>query len=166
MKKEILAVYPGSFDPPTNGHLNIVKRTLQLFPKLVIAITKNVHKTPLFSLQERVKLFKKITENLENVEVKSFFGLLVDYLKVVDAFVVIRGLRVFSDFEHELQMALINRKLNKNIETVFLIPDHSYTFISSSAVRELAMFGTNISDFVPKHVEIALKKRIYCTQIK
>ncbi|MDR0915141.1 MAG: pantetheine-phosphate adenylyltransferase [Endomicrobium sp.] len=162
MKRKILAVYPGSFDPPTNGHLNIVKRTLQLFPKLVIAITQNVHKTPLFSLKERLQLLKKITSNLDNVEVISFSGLLVDYLKVVDAFVVIRGLRVFSDFERELQMALINRKLNKNIETVFLIPDHSYTFLSSSAVKELAMFGTNVSEFVPKYVEIALKKRIYC----
>jgi pantetheine-phosphate adenylyltransferase len=166
MKREILAVYPGSFDPPTNGHLNIVHRTLQLFPKLLIAITQNVSKTPLFSLQERVKLFKQITAKLDNVEVRSFCGLLVNYLKSVDAFVVIRGLRFFSDFEHELQMALINSKLSKNIETVFLIPDQSYTFVSSSAVKELAMFGTNISDFVPKYVEIALKKRIYYNQIK
>jgi pantetheine-phosphate adenylyltransferase len=161
MNKSIVAVYPGSFDPPTNGHLNIVKRILQLFPKLVVAITNNIHKTHFFSLQERVNLFEQSVLNLNNVKVQSFLGLLVNYINKLDTFVIIRGIRKSSDFEYEFQMALINRTLKQNIETVFLIPDNSYTLLSSSMVKELAIFGHNISSYVPIHVEKALKKRIY-----
>jgi pantetheine-phosphate adenylyltransferase len=159
MTKEILAVYPGSFDPPTNGHLDIIIRASRLFPKIIIAVTKNTNKKHAFSLQERTDLLQKITENLENVKVVSFSGLLVNYFERINSFVLIRGLRALSDFEYEFQMALMNRNLNKKIETIFLMPDQSYTFLSSSMVKEVAMLGGDTKDFVPECVKMELKKR-------
>ncbi|MDR1720808.1 MAG: pantetheine-phosphate adenylyltransferase [Endomicrobium sp.] len=160
MTKEILAVYPGSFDPPTNGHLDIVMRASCLFPKIIVAITENVSKRHIFSLEKRINLFEKITENLKNVEVTSFSGLLANYLERINSFILIRGLRALSDFEYEFQMALMNRKLNKKIETIFLMTDQTYTFISSNMVKEIAMLGGNIIDFVPKCVDEELKKHV------
>jgi pantetheine-phosphate adenylyltransferase len=160
MIKEILAVYPGSFDPPTNGHLDIIIRASHLFPKIIIAVTKSINKKHIFSLQERTDLLQKITENLKNVKVASFSGLLANYLEKISSFVLIRGLRALSDFEYEFQMALMNRNLNKKIETIFLVPDQSYTFLSSSMVKEIAMLGGDTKDFVPECVKIGLNKRV------
>jgi pantetheine-phosphate adenylyltransferase len=160
MTKEILAVYPGSFDPPTNGHLDIIIRASHLFPKIIIAITKSINKKHTFSLQERIDLLQKITESLKNVKVASFSGLLANYLEKINSFILIRGLRALSDFEYEFQMALMNRNLNKKIETIFLMPDQSYTFLSSSMVKEIAMLGGDTKDFVPECVKIKLKKRV------
>ncbi|MCA6085682.1 pantetheine-phosphate adenylyltransferase [Candidatus Endomicrobiellum agilis] len=160
MTKKILAVYPGSFDPPTKGHLDIIIRASHLFPKIIIAVTKNINKKHIFSLQERIDLLQKITEKLKNVKISSFSGLLANYLENINSFVLIRGLRVLSDFEYEFQMALMNRKLNKKIETIFLMTDQSYTFLSSSMVKEIAMLGGNIKNFVPECVEKELEKRV------
>jgi len=158
MAKKILAVYPGSFDPPTNGHLDIITRASHLFPKITVAVTDNVTKKHIFSLQKRMNLLRRTTKNLNNVEIVSFSGLLANYLERINSFVLIRGLRVLSDFEYEFQMALTNRKLNKKIETVFLMTDQAYTFLSSHIVKEIAVLGGNISDFVPEDVERELKK--------
>jgi pantetheine-phosphate adenylyltransferase len=159
MNRNFSAVYPGSFDPHTNGHLDIITKAASLFPNIIVAITDNVNKRHTFTLQERIDLLQKSTQHLKNVEVLSFSGLLADYLKKINSFVLIRGLRAISDFEYEFQMALMNRKLNKKIETVFLTPDQSYTFLSSSMVKEIAMFGGSTKAFVPKVVELELKKR-------
>jgi pantetheine-phosphate adenylyltransferase len=153
MYKELSAVYPGSFDPPTNGHLDIITRASKLFPKIIVAVTENANKKHMFSLEERVELLKEASKNLANVEVTSFSGLLANYLEKINIFILIRGLRALSDFEYEFQMALMNRNLNKNIETVFLMPDQTNTFLSSSMVKEIAALGGNTKDFVPECVE-------------
>ncbi|MDR1418493.1 MAG: pantetheine-phosphate adenylyltransferase [Endomicrobium sp.] len=159
MSQEILAVYPGSFDPPTNGHLDIITRSTRLFCKIIVAVTDNCNKKHTFCLDERLQLLCESTKALKNVEILPFSGLLVNYLEQINSFVVIRGLRVLSDFEYEFQMALMNRKLNKKIETVFLIPDQSYTFLSSSMVKEIAMLGGDMSGLVPKCVAKELKNK-------
>jgi pantetheine-phosphate adenylyltransferase len=158
MTKKNLAVYPGSFDPPTNGHLDVITRASHLFPRITVAVTDNMSKKHIFSLQKRMDLLERIVKNLNNVEVVSFSGLLANYLERINSFVLIRGLRVLSDFEYEFQMALTNRKLNKKIETVFLMTDQAYTFLSSHIIKEIAVLGGSISDFVPKDVEKELKK--------
>ncbi|AKL97843.1 pantetheine-phosphate adenylyltransferase [Endomicrobium proavitum] len=158
--KKITAVYPGSFDPITNGHLDIITRAADMFPNLVVAVTENASKNHMFSVAERVELLKKSTKNLKNVKVISFAGLLADYLKKTDTFVVIRGLRAVSDFEYEFQMALMNRKLYKKIETVFLMPDQAYTFLSSSMVKEIATLGGKTEGLVPAHVSKKLQQHI------
>ncbi|MCR4663641.1 MAG: pantetheine-phosphate adenylyltransferase [Endomicrobiaceae bacterium] len=153
MKNEkIIAVYPGSFDPPTNGHIDIIGRASKIFPKVVVAITHNYNKSHMFSLEERLVMMKEAVSNIKNVEVSSFSGLLVDYLNKIDSFCIVRGLRALSDFEYEFQMALMNRKLKKDVETVFLMPDQEYTFLSSSMVREIASLGGQFKNFVPKSV--------------
>jgi pantetheine-phosphate adenylyltransferase len=158
MNNEITAVYPGSFDPPTNGHLDIITRASGLFPKIVVAVTQNHNKKHMFSLQERVDLLREASKKLKNAEIVSFSGLLANYLEKKHSFVVIRGLRALSDFEYEFQMALMNRKLNSQIETVFLMPDQAYTFLSSSMVKEIAALGGKTEDFVPECVEKKLKE--------
>ncbi|MDR2067307.1 MAG: pantetheine-phosphate adenylyltransferase [Endomicrobium sp.] len=165
MSQEILVVYPGSFDPPTNGHLDIIERSSKLFLKIVVAVADNCNKRHTFSLKERLQLLQESTKSLKNVKVTSFSGLLADYLEQINSFVLIRGLRAISDFEYEFQMALMNRNLNKKIETVFLMPDQAYTFLSSGMVKEIAMFGGNVSSLVPKCVGEKLKKR-FCEHIK
>ena len=150
--KKILAVYPGSFDPPTNGHIDIINRAAKIFSKVVVAVTHNYNKNHMFSLQERVDMMKESISNIENVEVSSFSGLLVDYLDKTDSFCIVRGLRALSDFEYEFQMALMNRKLKQNVETIFLIPDQEYTFLSSSMIREIATLGGDFKKFVPNPV--------------
>jgi len=160
--KNFAAVYPGSFDPPTNGHIDIITRASHLFPRVIVAVTQNHNKNHMFSLKERVGLLKESVKRLPNVKVVSFEGLLADYLSKINSFVLIRGLRAISDFEYEFQLALMNRNLNKKIETVFLMPDQAYTFLSSSMVKEIAALGGKTKDFVPPCVEKKLnsnKKR-------
>ncbi|MBN1621939.1 MAG: pantetheine-phosphate adenylyltransferase [Endomicrobiales bacterium] len=154
-----IAVYPGSFDPPTNGHLDIILRATHLFPKVIVAITDNANKYPTFPLKDRLKMLRESTKHISSVQVEFFSGLLVNYLKKKKATVIIRGLRAISDFEYEFQMALMNRKLNKGIETVFLMPDEAYTYISSSLINEVSRLGGNIKDLVPHSVEMLMKKK-------
>jgi len=158
MKNKISAVYPGSFDPLTNGHLDIIKRASLMFSDITIAVTKNLNKNHLFSLDERLDMISEASKDIKNVKVITFEGLLADYLKKINSFVLIRGLRAVSDFEYEFQMALMNRKINKKIETVFLMPDIDYTFLSSSMIREIAMLGGNTKIFVPPFVEKKLRE--------
>lgn len=143
------AVYPGSFDPITNGHLDIIKRAARIFDKLYVSILVNSSKTPAFDLEERIAMIKKVTEQYDNVVVDSFSGLLVNYLKEKDADVIVRGLRAVSDFEYEFQMALMNHKLEKNIETLFMMTSGKYSYLSSSIVKEIARHGGNLQDLVP-----------------
>ncbi|MCX5778086.1 MAG: pantetheine-phosphate adenylyltransferase [Elusimicrobia bacterium] len=152
------AVYPGSFDPPTNGHLDILLRATQLFPKVIVAVTDNQNKNPSFTLEERLTMLRTTTSKMHNIKVDSFSGLLVDYVQQSRASVIIRGLRAVSDFEYEFQMALMNRRLNRSVITVFLMPDESYTYLSSSVVREVARHGGSLRGLVHPSVEKKLKK--------
>ena len=151
-QKNIIAVYPGSFDPPTNGHIDIIGRAAKIFPKVIVAITHNYNKNHMFTLEERLSMMKETVSAIKNVKVSSFSGLLVDYLNKIDSFCIVRGLRALSDFEYEFQMALMNRKLKKDVETIFLMPDQEYTFLSSSMVREIASLGGQFKNFVPQSV--------------
>jgi pantetheine-phosphate adenylyltransferase len=153
-------IYPGSFDPLTNGHLDVVQRATKLFDKVIVAIARNESKKPLFTQQERVKLVSHAVEGLAHVEVDSFGGLLIDYVERQGAQAVIRGLRAVSDFEFEFQLALMNRKLNERIETIFMMPKESYTFLSSRLVKEIASLGGDVSAFVPAHVRTALAEKL------
>jgi pantetheine-phosphate adenylyltransferase len=162
--ENLVAVYPGSFDPPTKGHIDIINRASKIFPNVVVAITYNYSKNHMFSLEERLSMMKEAVFKIKNVKVESFSGLLVDYLNSINSFCIIRGLRALSDFEYEFQLALMNRKLKKDVETIFLMPDKEYTFLSSSMVRELAFLGGNFKKFVPNNVykkinEIERKRR-------
>ncbi len=144
------AVYPGSFDPTTNGHLDIIKRAASFVDELVVGVLENPSKNPLFSTDERVEHIKMLTKDLNNVSVLPFFGLLSDFVKSVDAKMVIRGLRTVTDFEYEIQMALTNRSLNENLETLFIPTSAKFLYLSSSIVKEIAMFGGDISGMVPE----------------
>ncbi|MFH1368261.1 MAG: pantetheine-phosphate adenylyltransferase [Elusimicrobiota bacterium] len=155
--KQPIAVYPGSFDPPTNGHFDIIIRATHLFPKVIVAVTDNSIKNPTYTLQERLEMLKKITKNLPTVQIVSFSGLLVNFLKRKRATVIIRGLRAISDFDYEFQMALMNRRLSKNIESVFLMPDVSFTFLSSSLVKQISDLGGSIKGLVAPELEKFLK---------
>lgn len=157
--KEKIAVYPGSFDPPTKGHLDLISRSSKIFDKVIVAVSTNPSKKPLFSIEERVKMLKLITKNFKNVKIDTFDGLLVDYLKEKNLRLVVRGLRVISDFEYEFQMALTNRKLFKNIEIIYLLPSENWSYISSSLVKEIGMFGGKLENFVPKEIVGEIKKR-------
>lgn len=149
MGKNNIAIYPGSFDPITNGHLDIIKRGAKIYDKLIVAVLLNVEKKCLFSLEERVELTKRVTKDLENVEVISFEGLLVDFVSRNNSNVIIKGLRTVQDFEYEFQMALMNSKLDPNIETVFMMTSSSYSYVSSSAVKQVAKFGGSLDGLVP-----------------
>lgn len=155
------AVYPGSFDPITYGHIDLVERTVGLFDELIVAVATNIQKKSFFTMEERVVMLRELTRDYGNVVVDSFDGLLVDYVKGKKACCVVRGLRAFSDFEYEFQMALTNRRLNESHETIFLMTHENYSFISSSLVKELIEFGGDISAFVPKIVEERLKEKFY-----
>ncbi len=157
--KKKIGLYPGSFDPVTFGHLDIAERAMKLCDELHIAVVANPGKNPLFSIEERVDLFRKTTKHLGNVKVSSFEGLLVDYAKELKASIVFRGLRAVADFEYEFQMALINRSLNKDIEVVFLVPNEKFIFLSSSSIKEVANLGGDVSGFVPAVVKKALQDR-------
>lgn len=157
------AIYPGSFDPITNGHLDVLQRATKLFDRVVLAVAKNAGKTPLFSVKDRARLAQEAVRTLgmDNVEVHSFEGLLVDYVAQRQAVAIVRGLRAVSDFEFEFQLALMNRKLNENVETIFMMPKDTYTFLSSRMVKEIAGLGGDVSSFVPAHVQRALKEKYY-----
>ena len=154
-----IAIYPGTFDPVTNGHIDILERALKLFDKVIITIARNTAKNPLFTEKERITLLKQVTKGLKNVEVESFEGLLVNYVQNRNAIAVVRGLRAMTDFEYELQMALMNRKLDEKMETVFLMPNEKYTYLSSNFVREIARLGGDVSTFVPPVVLKALQQK-------
>lgn len=151
------AVYPGSFDPVTLGHLDIIERASKKVDKLIVAVLNNPSKKNTFTLEERIELLKTVTKHIPNVEIDSFAGLLTDYAVAKNCTTMIRGLRAVSDFEYEMQMALVNKKINNKIETFFMVSSSEYAYLSSSIVREVAMLGGNISCFVPKEVEDALK---------
>src|SRR4051812_20513615 len=154
------AIYPGSFDPLTNGHLDVIERAVKLFDRVVVAVAKNESKQPLFSLEERVDLVRQSIKHIPNAEADSFDRLLVDYVEQRNAQAIVRGLRAISDFEFEFQLALMNRKLNEKVETIFMMPKDTYTFLSSRIIKEIARLGGDISPFVPAHVRKALADNI------
>jgi len=153
------ALYPGSFDPLTNGHLDIIERASKLFDRVIVAVAKSESKKPLFSLKERLDLVQRAIDPLEHTEAAAFDGLLVDYAEENSVHAIIRGLRAVSDFEFEFQLALMNRKLNKRVETIFMMPRETYTFLSSRMVKEIASLGGNVEPFVPEHVKSALARK-------
>jgi len=154
------AIYAGTFDPVTYGHIDLIKRAQELFSELIVAVAHNPHKKPLFSVKERVDLLKKATRDLKGITATDFDGLVVDYARKHKAKILIRGLRMVSDFEYEFQMALTNRKLNPHVETIFLMPQESYSYLSSKLLKEAASLGADLSCFVPDFVEVALKKKL------
>ena len=158
--KKIIAVYPGSFDPPTNGHLDLIERGSKIFDQLYVAILRNPEKGPLFSLSERRLMLEAMTEDFKNVTVDTFDGLTVDYAVKVKAGAVLRGIRAISDYEYELQMALMNRKLQPELETIFMMPAQRYSYLSSRLVRELAQLGGSIQGLVPELVEQRIKAKL------
>jgi len=160
MKKKKIAVYPGSFDPVTNGHIDVIKRAIQLFDRVIVAVIDNANKNVLFSVEERMEMLRAVTRGLSGVVVSHFDGLLVDYVKKKRAKVIIRGLRAVSDFEYEFQMALTNRKLAPDIETVFLMPAESYTYLSSSIVKEVVSLNGNVKGLVPRQIEARLRRKL------
>lgn len=155
-----IVVYPGSFDPLTNGHLDVIQRAARLFDKVIVAVASNEAKQPVFTLEERVKLVQEAVLDQPKVEVDSFSGLLVEYVEKRSGQAIIRGLRAVSDFEFEFQLALMNRKLNERVETIFMMPKDTYTFLSSRIVKEIARLGGDVSAFVPPHVKRALTARV------
>jgi pantetheine-phosphate adenylyltransferase len=158
---EILAIYPGSFDPITNGHLDLIERGSHLFDRLIVAVLTNLEKDPLFTVAERVEMLQEATHAISNVAVDTFRGLLVDYARRKRAQVILRGIRAFTDYEYELQMALMNRKLEPDLETVFLMPALSYTYVSSRLVREIFQHGGSVKDLVPTLVEERLHQKVF-----
>jgi pantetheine-phosphate adenylyltransferase len=158
--KKVTAIYPGSFDPPTNGHLDLIERGSHIFDELVVAILRNAEKTPLFSVGERRKMLEELTAGSKNVRVDTFDGLTVDYAANVNAGAVLRGIRALSDYEYELQMALMNRKLRPDLETVFMMPAEQYSYLSSRLVREVARLGGDIRGLVPAIVEQRLREKL------
>ncbi len=157
--KERSAIYPGTFDPLTNGHLSIINRALKIFDKLVVAILTNPQKTTLFPLDERISMIKEVLKDKPNIEVESFDGLLVDYVVKKRTNVIIKGLRALSDFEYEFQMAIMNRKLNRDIQSVFLMTDYRWFYISSTIIKEAAKFGGEINGLVPPLVCKKVKEK-------
>ncbi len=154
------AIYPGSFDPPTNGHLDLIQRGSKIFEELVVAILRNSEKVPMFSVSERLEMLKELTADLSNVRIDTFDGLMVEYAKSQDAICVLRGIRAISDYEYELQMALMNRKLEPTLETVFMMPADKYSYVSSRLVREVAQAGGPVKGLVPEIVEQKLREKL------
>lgn len=154
------AVYTGSFDPVTNGHMDIIRRASEIFDVLIVSILNNKEKTPLFSVEERVKILEEATKDLPNVQIDSFSGLLVDYAREKDLHVIVRGLRAITDFEYELQMAQTNHAMCHNIDTIFLTTDLKYAYLSSSIVKEVASFDGNIDMFVPEPIVPLVRKKL------
>jgi pantetheine-phosphate adenylyltransferase len=154
------AIYPGSFDPPTNGHLDLIQRGSKIFEELVVAILRNSEKTPMFSVAERREMLQELTADLSNVRIDTFDGLMVEYAKSIDAMCVLRGIRAISDYEYELQMALMNRKIEPTLETVFMMPADKYSYVSSRLVREVAQVGGPVKGLVPEVVEQKLREKL------
>jgi pantetheine-phosphate adenylyltransferase len=160
MSKPVTAIYPGSFDPVTNGHLDLIARGAMIFDRLIVAVAQNLEKEPLFPVKERVEMLEAVTFGLKNVEVEVFDGLLMDYARSRSASVVMRGIRAVSDYEYELQMAMMNRKIEPEIETVFMLPAEAYSYISSRLVKELARLGGPVKDLVPPLVVERLRAKV------
>lgn len=158
--KPVIAIYPGSFDPLTNGHLDLIERGAKIFDELIVAILRNPEKEPLFSLEERMEIIRAMTRQRDNVRVDSFDGLMVDYALRVGATAVLRGIRAISDYEYELQMALMNRKLEPRLETVFMMPAETYSYLSSRLVRQVATLGGSVRGLVPELVEKKLREKL------
>ena len=159
MSKET-AIYPGSFDPPTNGHLDLIQRGSKIFEELVVAVLRNPEKTAMFSVAERSEMLRELTADLPNVRIDTFDGLMVEYAKSIDAHCVLRGIRAISDYEYELQMALMNRKLEPTLETVFMMPAVKYSYVSSRLVREVAQAGGPVNELVPDAVVQKLREKL------
>ena len=157
---DILAIYPGSFDPITNGHFDLIQRSSRIFDHLIVALLTNAEKQPLFNVEERFEMLQEVTRDMKNVSVDTFSGLLVDYAVRKNARAIVRGIRAFSDYEYEIQMALMNRKLQPKLETIFLMPAESYAYISSRLVKEISKRGGSVKDLVPPLVEERLSKKI------
>ncbi len=155
-----LAIYPGSFDPPTNGHLDLIERGAKIFEELVVAILRNSEKSPMFSVAERLEMLRDLTASLSNVRIDTFDGLMVEYAKSLHATCILRGIRAISDYEYELQMALMNRKLEPTLETVFMMPADKYSYVSSRLVREVAQAGGPVKGLVPDVVEQRLHEKL------
>ena len=158
-------IYPGSFDPLTNGHLDLIQRAARLFDRVIVAVANNDSKHPLFTLAERLEMVRLSLDQFTNVEADSFDGLLVNYVEQRGGQAVIRGLRAVSDFEFEFQLALMNRKLNERVETIFIMPKDTYTFLSSRILKEIARLGGDVSDFVPAHVHRALAAKLFESRV-
>ena len=156
-----IALYPGTFDPVTNGHIDLICRAREIFGEVIVAVARNTHKKPIFSVAERVAMLEKATAGMAGVSVTHFDGLVVDFAHKIRAKVIVRGLRMLSDFEYEFQMALTNRKLSSDIETIFLMPHESYSYLSAKLIKEAASLGADLSSFVPDFVGKALKKRLF-----
>lgn len=159
MKADRIAIYPGSFDPLTNGHVDIIQRGARLFDRIVVAILLNIEKAPLFTVEERVELAREVFRDNPNVEVDTFDGLLVEYARRKRATAIVRGLRAISDFEYEMQMALMNRNLNPEVETVFMMPAETYTYVSSRLVKEVVALGGTVTNLVPAIVDARLREK-------
>jgi len=159
-RKPVIAVYPGSFDPVTNGHLDLIERGAMIFDQLIVAVARNLEKDPLFPVKERVEMLQAVTYEWENVQVDVFDGLLMNYARDQNARVVLRGIRAVSDYEYELQMAMMNRKIVPEIETIFMLPGEAYSFLSSRLVKELARLGGPIKGLVPRLVEERLRAKV------
>lgn len=154
------AIYPGSFDPVTFGHIDIIKRAAGIFDRVIVAVANRTQKKPLFDVDERFEMLKEVTTEIKGVEIEIFDGLVIDYARKREVNVLVRGLRMISDFEYELQMALTNRRLDENIETVFLMPSEGYSFLSSTLIKEAASLGANVLSFVPDSVADRLKEKL------
>ncbi|MFH0840223.1 MAG: pantetheine-phosphate adenylyltransferase [Candidatus Omnitrophota bacterium] len=155
-----IAVYAGSFDPITYGHIDIIERAGRIFDRVIVAVAHNTEKKPLFTVSERVAMLKKAVRHMPNIEIDDFTGLAVDYVVHKKANVLIRGIRMLSDFEYEFQMALTNRKINGSVETIFLMPHESYSYLSSTLIKEAALLGADLKSFVPDFIEKELKKKL------
>ena len=154
-----IVIYPGTFDPVTNGHIDVIKRAMDLFDKVVVTVARNPVKSPMFTVEDRLIMLKESLKKFPNVSVDSFEGLVVDHAKDLGAIGIIRGLRAVSDFEYEFQMALMNRKLHENLRTIFLMPHEKYTYLNSTIIRNLAQFSSDVSEFVPEIVSKFLKEK-------